>query len=86
MGIKDGGEPVYIREEAGDTIELRAKYRTGGRGIEIAAVSERLIASESSDDDFKIMFCVSSMNCIVSHKCQLHQSDVSAFPKRCAVN
>lgn len=58
MGIKDGGEPVYIREEAGDIIELRAKYRTGGRGIEIAAVSERLIASESSDDDFKIMFCL----------------------------
>lgn len=56
MGIKDGGEPVYIREEAGDIIELHAKYRTSGRGIEIAAATERLIASESSDDDFKIMF------------------------------
>ncbi|XP_052296312.1 uncharacterized protein LOC107177990 isoform X2 [Citrus sinensis] len=58
MGIKDGGEPVYIREEAGDIIKLRAKYRTGGRGIEIVVVSERLIASESSDDEFKIMFCL----------------------------
>ena len=58
IGIKDGGEPVCIQEEAGDIIELRAKYRTSGKRIEIAAVSEILIASESSDYDFKIMFCL----------------------------
>ena len=56
MGTKDGGEPVYIWEEESDIIELHAKYRIGGKGIEITAVNERLIATKSSDDDFKIMF------------------------------
>ena len=65
------GNQYTSEKKWGDIIELRAKYRTGGRGIEIAAVNERLIASESSDDDFNVLF-VSSRNCIVSHKCQLH--------------
>lgn len=58
MGIKDGGEPIDIREEAGDITEQRAKYRTGGKGIEIAAVSDKLIANERNDEDFKIMLCL----------------------------
>ena len=56
--MKDRKEPVDIWEEAGDITGLCAKYRIGGRGIEIAAVSDKLITSESSDGDFKIMFCL----------------------------
>ena len=58
LGMKDRKEPIDIWEEACDITGLRAKYRIGGRGIEIAAVSDKLIASESSDGDFKIMFCL----------------------------
>lgn len=85
MGIKDGGEPIDIREEAGDITEQRAKYRTGGKGIEIAAVSDKLIANERNDEDFKIMLCLFLLITLLYHKCQLHQFDVSPCPERCAV-
>lgn len=58
MKIKEGGELVEIGKKIGDITELCANYRANQRGIEVVTGNDRLIANESSIDDFKIHFFV----------------------------
>ncbi|KAL9441932.1 hypothetical protein AB3S75_020437 [Citrus x aurantiifolia] len=65
MGVRDGGTRVDLNDQVVDITDLRVAYSSGPRGIHIAEVKKRLMNTSTSNDEFKILFCLFALGTIL---------------------
>ena len=56
MGVSDGGDLVYVDGHVDDV--WRSKFSITNRGIKVSLLQQQLKTIKTTDDDFKITFCL----------------------------
>ncbi|TXG64113.1 hypothetical protein EZV62_011107 [Acer yangbiense] len=64
MGISDGGDIVDLHGDLNDV--WRSKFRITNRGIKLPQLEEQLKNIKTTDDDFKITFCLYLLGTILA--------------------